>query len=89
MLSRTFISAAIVAVLGIACASSNAMAYRGGVGRAGGVGRVGGVGGVGRVGGVGGVGRVGGVYGGASLHRGVGVVAPRYFNSVGCRYGRC
>jgi hypothetical protein len=78
MRSRAFISAALVAVLGIACVSSNALAYRG-VGRAGGVGRVGGVGGVGRV---------GGVYGGA-YHRGVavGVVAPRYFNS--CGYGRC
>jgi hypothetical protein len=84
MRSRTFISAALVAVLGIACVSSNALAYRG---RAGGVGRVGSVGGVGRIGGVGRVGGVG-VYGGG-YHRGVavGVVTPRYFNS--CGYGRC
>ncbi len=73
---------AAAAIIGIACVSTEALAYRG-VGRAGGVGRVGGVGGVGRVGGVGGVGRVGGVGG---VGRVGGVVAPRYYNSVRCGY---
>jgi hypothetical protein len=80
---RTVISIAAAAVLGIACVSTEALAYRGGA-RAGGV----------RVGGV-----HAGYRGGAYARRGVGVgvglgtaavgaaiVAPRYYNSVGCGY---
>jgi hypothetical protein len=84
---RTAISIATAAILGIACVSTDALAYRGGV-------RVGGV----RVGGVhvGGVYR-GGAYRGAYVRRGMGVgigaaavgaamIAPRYYNSVACGY---
>ena len=81
---RTAISIAAAAMLGIACVSTEALAYRG-VGRAGGF----------HVGGA----RVGGGYRGAYARRGVGVGvgvglgaaavgaaigAPRYYNSVGC-----
>ena len=92
---RSVVSVAAAAILGIACISTDALAYRGGV-RAGGV-RVGGVhaGGV-RVGGV----YHGGAYRGAYVHRGVGVgaavvgaaavgaavAAPRYYNNVACGY---
>ncbi len=79
---RTVISIAAAAVLGIACVSTDAFAYRG-VARAGGV----------RVGGV----YRGGAYRGAYVRRGVGVgigtaavgaavVAPRYYNSGACGY---
>jgi hypothetical protein len=75
---RTVISIAAAAVLGIACVSTDALAYRG-VARAGGV----------RVGGI----HRGGVYRGAYVRRGVGVgivgaavVAPRYYNNAGCGY---
>jgi hypothetical protein len=84
---RTVISIAAAAILGIACVSTDAMAYRGGY-RGGGVHRVGGY--------------RGGVYRGAYVRRGVGVgigaaalgaaavgaavVAPRYYNSVTCGY---
>lgn len=84
---RTVISIATGAILGIACVSTDALAYRGGV-------RVGGV----RAGGVhvGGVYR-GGAYRGAYVRRGMGVgigaaavgaamIAPRYYNSVACGY---
>jgi hypothetical protein len=84
---RTVISIAAVAMLGISCVSTDALAYRG-------VGRVGGfhAGGA-RVGGV----YRGGAYRGGYVGRGVGVgvgaaavgaaiVAPRYYNSVGCGY---
>jgi hypothetical protein len=84
---RTVISIAAAAILGIACVSTDALAYRGGV-------RVGGV----RAGGVhvGGVYR-GGAYRGAYVRRGMGVgigaaavgaamIAPRYYNSVACGY---
>ena len=84
---RPLISIAVVATLGIACVSTDALAYRGGV-------RVGGV----RAGGVhvGGVYR-GGAYRGAYVRRGMGVgigaaavgaamIAPRYYNSVACGY---
>ena len=84
---RTVISIATSAILGIACVSTDALAYRGGV-------RVGGV----RAGGVhvGGVYR-GGAYRGAYVRRGMGVgigaaavgaamIAPRYYNSVACGY---
>jgi hypothetical protein len=82
---RTVISVAAAAILGIACVSTDALAYRGG-GRAGGA----------RVGGY-----HGGAYRGGYARRGVGVgvgvgvgaaavgaaiVAPRYYNSVGCGY---
>jgi hypothetical protein len=83
---RTVISIAAAVTLSIACISTDALAYRGG----------------GRVGGahVGGAYR-GGAYRGGYAHRGVGVgvgvglgaaavgaaiVAPRYYNSVGCGY---
>jgi hypothetical protein len=83
---RTVISIAAAAMLGIACVSTDALAYRGGV-RAGGA----------RVGGV----YRGGAYRGDYVGRGVGlgvgvglgaaavgaaIVAPRYYNSVGCGY---
>jgi hypothetical protein len=82
---RTVISMAAAAVMGIACVSTDALAYRG-VGRAGGV----------RVGGVH-AGYRGGAYRGAYVRRGVGVgigaaavgaavVAPRYYNNAGCGY---
>ena len=84
---RTIISIAAAAILGVACISTDALAYRGGV-------RVGGV----RAGGVhvGGVYR-GGAYRGAYVRRGMGVgigaaavgaamIAPRYYNSVACGY---
>jgi hypothetical protein len=84
---RTVISIATAAILGIACVSTDALAYRGGV-------RVGGV----RAGGVhvGGVYR-GGAHRGAYVRRGMGVgigaaavgaamIAPRYYNSVACGY---
>ena len=83
MSHRTVISIAAAAILGIACVSTDALAYRGGV-------RVGGV----RAGGVhvGGVYR-GGAYRGAYVRRGVGaaavgaaVIAPRYYNRAGCGY---
>ena len=78
---RTVISIAVAAILGIACVSTDALAYRGGA-------RVGGA----RVGGV----YRGGAYRGAYVHRGVGVgigaaavgaavIAPRYYNSA-CGY---
>jgi hypothetical protein len=78
---RTVISVAAAAILGIACVSTDALAYRGGA-RAGGV----------HVGGY-----HGGAYHGGYARRGVGVgvgaaavgaaiVAPRYYNSVGCGY---
>jgi hypothetical protein len=79
---RTVISVAAAAILGIACVSTQALAYRGGV-RAGGV----------HVGG----GYRGGAYRGAYVRRGVGVgigaaavgaavTAPRYYNSAVCGY---
>jgi hypothetical protein len=79
---RTLISVAVVATLGIACVSTDALAYRGGVYR----------GGVAR----GGVYR-GGVYRGAYVRRGVGVglgaaavgaavAAPYYYNRAQCGY---
>jgi hypothetical protein len=78
---RTIISIAAAAILGIACVSTEALAYRGTV-HAGGV----------HVGG----GYRGGAYRGAYVHRGVGVgigaaavgaavMAPRYYNSA-CGY---
>ena len=84
---RTVISIATAAILGIACVSTDALAYRGGV-RAGGV-RAGGV----HVGGV----YRGGAYRGAYVRRGMGagtgaaavgaaMIAPRYYNSVACGY---
>ncbi len=85
MLYRTVISIAAAAILGIACVSTDALAYRGGV-------RVGGV----RAGGVH-VGVYRGAYRGAYVRRGIGVgigaaavgaamIAPRYYNSVACGY---
>jgi hypothetical protein len=84
---RTVISIAVAAILGIACVSTDALAYRGGV-RAGGV-RVGGV----HAGGV----RVGGAYRGGYARRGVGVgigaaavgaavAAPYLYNRAACGY---
>jgi hypothetical protein len=80
---RTVISVAAAAILGIACVSTDALAYRGGA-RAGGA----------RAGGY-----HGGAYRGGYARRGVGVgvgvgaaavgaaiVAPRYYNSAGCGY---
>jgi hypothetical protein len=78
---RTVISIAAAAILGIACVSTDALAYRG-------VARVGGV----HVGGV----YRGGAYHGAYVRRGVAVgvgtaavgaavIAPRYYNSA-CGY---
>jgi hypothetical protein len=79
---RSVISVAAVAMLGIACVSTDALAYRGG-GRAG-VGRVGGYHGAYRGGyarrGVG----VGVGVGAAAV--GAAIVAPRYYNRVGCGY---
>ena len=93
MLHRAVISVAAAAVLGIACVSTDALAYRGGY-HGGGVHRAG----VGVYhGGV----YHGGAYRGAYVRRGVGVgigaaavgaavgaavVAPRYYNSVACGY---
>ncbi len=97
MSHRTIISIAAAAILGVACVSTDALAYRGGFRG----GRVGGYhGGVHRAG----VYR-GGVYRGAYVRRGVGVgvgaaavgaaavggaaAAPyynRYYNSAGCGY---
>jgi hypothetical protein len=83
---RTVISIAAAALLGVACISTDALAYRGGV-------RMGGV----RAGGFhAGVYR-GGAYRGAYVRRGVGVgigaaavgaavIAPRYYNSAVCGY---
>lgn len=78
---RTVISIAVAAILGIACVSTDALAYRGGV-------RVGGA----RVGGV----YRGGAYRGAYVRRGVGVgigaaavgaaVAAPYYNRAACGY---
>jgi len=84
---RAVMSIAVAAMLGIACVSTEALAYRGGV-------RVGGA----RVGGF----HRGAVYHGAYVGRGVGVgvgaaavgaaavgaavAAPRYYNSVACGY---
>jgi hypothetical protein len=77
---RTVISIAAAAILGIACVSTDALAYRGGV-------RVGGV----HVGGV----YRGGAYRDVRRGMGVGVgaaavgaamIAPRYYNSVACGY---
>jgi hypothetical protein len=82
MPSRTVLSIAAAVILGIACVSTEALAYRGGF-RAGGV----------RAGGF----HRGGVYRGAYVRRGVrvgvgaaalgaAVVAPRYYNTVVCGY---
>ena len=83
---RNVISIAVAAILGIACVSTDALAYRGGV-------RVGGA----RVGGVyrGGA-YHGGAYRGAYVRRGVGVgigaaavgaaVAAPYYNRAACGY---
>jgi hypothetical protein len=84
---RTVISIAAAAILGVACVSTDALAYRG---RA----RMGGV----HAGGVhaGGV-HAGGVYRGGAYRRGIGVgigaaaigaavAVPRYYNSVACGY---
>ena len=78
---RNVISIAVAAILGIACVSTDALAYRGGV-------RVGGA----RVGGV----YRGGAYRGAYVRRGVGVgigaaavgaaVAAPYYNRAACGY---
>jgi hypothetical protein len=79
---RTVISIAAAAILGIACVSTDALAYRGGV-------RVGGV----RAGGV----YRGGAYRGAYVRRGVGVgigaaalgaavAAPYLYNRAACGY---
>lgn len=78
---RSVISIAVAAILGIACVSTDALAYRGGV-------RVGGA----RVGGV----YRGGAYRGAYVRRGVGVgigaaavgaaVAAPYYNRAACGY---
>jgi len=74
---RTIASIAAAAILGIACVSTDAMAYRGGY-RGGGV----------RVGGV-----HRGAYMGRGVGVGIGaaavgaaVVAPRYYNSAVCGY---
>ena len=79
---RTVISIAAAAILGVACVSTDALAYRG---RA----RMGGV----HAGGV----HAGGVYRGGAYQRGIGVgigaaaigaavAVPRYYNSVACGY---
>jgi hypothetical protein len=86
MSHRSIISVAAAAILAIACVSTDALAYRGGGGRAG----------VGRVGGVHG-GYHGGVYRGGYARRGWGVgagaaavgaaiAAPYYYNSAQCGY---
>ena len=74
---RTVISVAAAAILGIACVSTEALAYRGGV-RAGGVHRGGAYRGAYVRRGVG----VG--IGAAAV--GAAVVAPRYYNSAVCGY---
>jgi len=93
---RTVISVTAAAILGIACVSTEALAYRGGV-RGGGV-RVGGVHASGvRVGAYRGGVYHGSAYRGAYVRRGVAVgvgaaavgaavAAPRYYNSIACRY---
>jgi hypothetical protein len=79
---RAIISIAAAAILGVACVSTDALAYRA-VYRGGGV----------HVGGV----YRGGAYRGAYVRRGVGVgigaaavgaavIAPRYYNRAGCGY---
>jgi hypothetical protein len=84
---RAPISIVVAAILGVACLSTDALAYRGG-GRGLGV-RAGGV----HVGGA----YRGGAYRGAYVRRGVGVgigaaavgaavIAPRYYNSARCGY---
>ena len=74
---RTVISVAAAAILGIACVSTEALAYRGGV-RAGGVHRGGAYrGAYVRRG-------VGGGIGAAAV--GAAVVAPRYYDSAVCGY---
>jgi hypothetical protein len=91
---RIAISVAVVAILGVACVSTDAFAYRGGVYRGGAAVR-GGVyrGGVYR----GGVAVRGGVYRGAYVRRGVGVgvgaaavgaavAAPYYYGRPQCGY---
>jgi hypothetical protein len=80
---RTVVSMTAVVILGLACVSTDALAYRGGF-RGGGV----------RVGGIHGVYRGGG-YRAAYVHRGVGVgigaaavgaalAGPRYYNRAAC-----
>jgi hypothetical protein len=80
---RTFICIAAAAILGIACVSTDALAYRGGGVRVGGV----------RAGGV----HRGGAYRGAYVRRGVGVgigaaaigaavAAPYIYNRAACGY---
>jgi hypothetical protein len=78
---RTVLSIAAAAILGIACVSTDALAYRA-VHRGGGV-HVGGVyrGGVYR----GGAYR-GGAYRGGYVRRGVGVGAPYLYNRAACGY---
>ncbi len=68
---RTVISIAAAALLGAACLSTEALAYRGGY-RAGGV----------HVGGV----YRGGAYGRRGVAVGAAVVAPRYYNRATCGY---
>jgi len=91
---RSVVSIAAAVILGIACVSTEALAYRGGV-RAGGV-RVGAVGGVHRGGVHRGAVYRGGAYRGAYVRRGVGwgvgaaaagaaVAAPYYYNRA-CGY---
>jgi hypothetical protein len=86
---RIAISVAVVAILGVACVSTDAFAYRGGVYRGGAAVR----GGVYR----GGVAVRGGVYRGAYVRRGVGVgvgaaavgaavAAPYYYGRPQCGY---
>jgi hypothetical protein len=85
MSRRTTLSLAAAAIIGIACISTDALAWRGGGVRAGGV----------RVGGV----YRGGIYRGAYVRRGVGVglgaaaigaavAAPYYYGRAGCGYYR-
>jgi hypothetical protein len=84
MSPRAMIALALATTLGIACVSTDALAYRGGY--RGGAVRVGGVGGVYR----------GGVYRGAYVRRGVGVglgaaavgaaVAAPYYGRPACGY---
>jgi hypothetical protein len=77
---RTAISIAAAAIIGVACISTEALAYRGGV-RAGGVYRGAYRGGYARRG----VGLGVGVGLGAAAV-GAAVVAPRYYNSAACGY---
>jgi hypothetical protein len=72
MLYRSVISVAAAALLGIACVSTDALAYRGGGGFHGGA-RVGGYHGGARVGGYHGAVYRGGAYRGAYVRRGYGV----------------